>query len=623
MDRANRVGVYLSNYYQKVFDGLEHPPRYNALRVLRYVNKVHEQQDAQAGYPNRVLAASPPKPAKSIWRFGHKARNDTPRPVPLAVDEDNPEILPNWRYTQEEYRSFAESHGVVEPFVPRSPISFNPAPSITSDPRSDGSMPLSRTTSIDTGPSGHRSQHSLASIAPSIPFSDRFASPVDRRPDSRRQTVPVARGENPPARASTVSPESMLESYPLTRNLASTKGRPSTPASDYRRSFHLKGLFVGGRTHRAYAEGASEELHFLEETLAKEHAIRERFRLTEKTVVEIQLETKAKTVEGTAYRGKNEWVKASSLADSSFLVSVQDQVGKLLSVPVTDDILSSFGDAIDRQRQIAHTSTEIDLPGFDRASDHEQWDIVHPLRPDSISSASPRRLSLRHTRSPTEKRPHRLSILLPLPSTTQPRRYMVAPDSSDRINPILYLEHVQEHARSRIVTLGKARLNLLSSLEHILTQSMSLEQTRQTVNIHLTQELEAINAERNVLNSLENDKNQRSAYAVLFLDSVIVTIISPLLFLFSMSNELWARLRGKHPTRPADNSFETYGTSSGLRPVANGGMHSRHTSLERNGQQDETVELLRQKWRPRGITPGWALVAFAVVFGLGLWLYYK
>lgn len=134
--RAQRAALHLDGYYSFIYQGLDNPPKFNPLAVLRWVRRTDEQKEARAKWASEHVVDATRLTSPLPW-LG--ARSSLSSPVPdglrslgspthlgsplparsvASVASKEARIAPGWHYSLDDVQGYNESGGRVDFFIP-------------------------------------------------------------------------------------------------------------------------------------------------------------------------------------------------------------------------------------------------------------------------------------------------------------------------------------------------------------------------------------------------------------------------------------------------------------------------------------------------------------------------
>jgi hypothetical protein len=293
---AYRASSHLRAFYTHVYDGVDNPPRFNPLAVLRWRIKSDDQAEARNRWEaEQVDKAKQPTSFPSAWSGSPQRRSSTPR------------RKIRWSYTIEDVEAYKEANGVVNYFIPprgatseisqvssiiehvqeleiRPRVTSPSAVSITSPASSVAA--LSRSISIETNRQwkGHRSHSSLGNTNASS-LANALKVPFERL-NRRQRTIPST---EPPLR--------------------STLGRPQVTDEEHH---HLRKLFLKGQRvvpEQKPVQHRDDQIRALAQALQRESAFRQRqAEATRQTQLELEAAQRIQEVERELYEERSRCV---------------------------------------------------------------------------------------------------------------------------------------------------------------------------------------------------------------------------------------------------------------------------------------------------------------------------
>lgn len=131
--RAQRAALQLDGYYAAIHDGLENPPKFNPLAVLRWMKKTEEQKAARAKWEAEMEVASRASgsltalsrsdsvtsPQSDALRISLDAARRAKSPLAQSVGSaPEPVVAPGWHYTLDDVAAYNACGGKVDYFLP-------------------------------------------------------------------------------------------------------------------------------------------------------------------------------------------------------------------------------------------------------------------------------------------------------------------------------------------------------------------------------------------------------------------------------------------------------------------------------------------------------------------------
>ncbi|KAL1411099.1 hypothetical protein Q8F55_002049 [Vanrija albida] len=260
--KALSVSTHLDAYYSAINDGLENPPKFDPLAVLRWKRATEAQTDKRIKWESdhaadlerlresRALSPLPWNAGASKTSLGSSPLiGSSPRYEALRPSFDTkrsrttapngePLAAPGWHYTMDDVNDYNECNGVVDYFYP--PV-LPPIP----DPQETHTSPGPPESNASAVWSGHRSHLSVASSQDErkakdagVALSQRASSSVQSliAPGNTSEDGTGALSRTNSIEATTVRPRPVSNSFRTHRAHQSTTGIPSQKSLSILRS---------------------------------------------------------------------------------------------------------------------------------------------------------------------------------------------------------------------------------------------------------------------------------------------------------------------------------------------------------------------------------------------------